>query len=172
VSETGGVWGTAIEVPGTAALNKGGSAQITSVSCAAAGNCSAGGQYEDAIFFFQAFVVSETGGVWGTAIEVPGTAALNAQGIGEITSVSCATAGDCSAGGYYADASFLSQAFVVSETGGVWGTAIEVPGTAALNASGVAEINSVSCATAGNCSAGGVYRDASAAYQAFVLSQT
>jgi hypothetical protein len=55
----GGTWGTAIEVPGIAALNKGGDADIASVSCATAGNCSAGGYYEDASGKTQAFVVSE-----------------------------------------------------------------------------------------------------------------
>src|SRR5260370_37896605 len=39
------VWGTAQEVPGTAALNRGGDAFIASVSCAAADNCGAGGGY-------------------------------------------------------------------------------------------------------------------------------
>ena len=51
-------------------------------------------------------------------------------------------------------------------------TAIEVPGTAALNQGGFAEIRSVSCATAGNCSAGGNYKDSSGLIQAFVVSQT
>ena len=97
-------------------------------------------------------------GTWGTAIEVPGTAALNQGGDAEIDSVSCASAGNCSAGGNYADSSGHGQAFVVSQTNGTWDTAIEVPGTAALNQGGDAEINSVSCASAGNCSAGGYYR--------------
>ena len=42
-----GSWGRAIEVPGLAALNKGGDAEVTSVSCASAGSCAAGGDYED-----------------------------------------------------------------------------------------------------------------------------
>jgi hypothetical protein len=171
VGETGGTWGTAIEVPGTAALNEGGDAQISSVSCATAGNCSAGGQYTDASGHVQAFVVRETGGTWGKAIEVPGTAALNEGGDAQISSVSCATAGDCGAGGQYTDASGDIQAFVVGETGGTWGTAIEVPGTAALNEGGDALISSVSCATAGNCSAGGQYTDASGDWQALVVSE-
>jgi hypothetical protein len=166
------VWGTAIEVPGTPALNVGGGAKVFSVSCVSAGNCSAGGQYEDATFFFQAFVVTEKNGVWGTAIEVPGTAALNnAEGVAETTSVSCASAGHCTAGGYYTDANFFLQPFLVTETDGVWGTAVQVPGTADLNAGGTAQISSVSCAPGGGCGAGGPYRDASSAYQAFVISQ-
>ena len=44
---SGGTWGEAREVPGLAALNQGGFANITSVSCASAGNCSAGGLYID-----------------------------------------------------------------------------------------------------------------------------
>ena len=77
VSEVNGTWRTAQEVPGTAALNAGGDAEITSVSCASAGNCSAGGSYTDSSGHLQAFVVSEVNGTWRTAKEVPGTAALN-----------------------------------------------------------------------------------------------
>ena len=38
-----GPWGQAIEVPGLGALNKGGDAGVSSVSCAPAGSCMAGG---------------------------------------------------------------------------------------------------------------------------------
>jgi hypothetical protein len=47
------------EVPGTAALNRGGSAWVSSVSCASAGNCSAGGSSRDG-FGSQAFVVNQS----------------------------------------------------------------------------------------------------------------
>ena len=223
VSEMNGTWGTAEEVPGTAVLNTGRNAVVTSVSCASAGNCSAGGYYNDgsgdagvrcqratapgapprrcpapppstragmpqiasvscgsagncsaggyygdSSVATQAFVVSETNGTWGTAEEVPGTAALNQGGNAQITSVSCGSAGNCSAGGTYSGSG--GQAFVVSEVSGTWGTAEEVPGTAALNTGGNAQISSVSCGAAGNCSAGGSYKDSSGGTQAFVVS--
>jgi len=171
VSQVNGTWHTAIEVPGTAALNRGGSADLTSVSCAAAGNCGAGGDYLDSSGHIQVFVVNQVNGTWHTAIEVPGTAALNQGGFAEIRSVSCAAAGKCGAGGFYIDSSGRDQAFVVSQVNGTWHTAIEVPGTAALNQGGDAEIFSVSCGAAGNCSAGGVYADSSGHTQAFVASQ-
>ena len=79
---SGGTWGKAKEVPGTVTLNSGGFAQLNSVSCASAGNCSAGGTYEDSSGHFQAFVVSQVGGTWGKAKEVPGTATLNQGGSG------------------------------------------------------------------------------------------
>ena len=141
------------------------------MSCGAAGNCSTGGSYKDSFGNFQAFVVSQTLGTWHTAIEVPGTAVLNRGRIAAIFSVSCGAAGNCSAGGFYTDSSGNRQAFVVSQNGGTWHTAIEVPGTAALNRLD-AVIASVSCASAGNCSAGGSYTDSSGRTQAFVVSQT
>lgn len=42
---TGGTWKAAQEVPGFPALNPGGFAEISSVSCAAPGDCAAGGYY-------------------------------------------------------------------------------------------------------------------------------
>jgi hypothetical protein len=182
VSQVNGIWGTAKEVPGTAALNKGGNAQIGglcnvagicgTVSCASAGNCSASGDYTDSSGHQQAFVVSQVSGTWGKAKEVPGTATLNTGGNAAINSVSCASAGNCSTGGTYKDSSGHFQAFVVSQVNGIWGTAKKVPGTATLNQGGGASIQSVSCAAAGTCSAGGQYTDSSGHSQAFVVSQT
>jgi hypothetical protein len=176
VNQTNGTWGTAEEVPGTAALNAGGRAQIHSVSCSSAGNCSAGGSYAssstDGVPTYQAFVVSETNGTWGKAKEVRGTASLNAGGYAEINSVSCSSAGNCVAGGDYTNGSAATEAFTVSEINGTWSTAKEVPGIAALNTNGLAQISSLSCPTAGNCSATGFYEDASFNDQAFVVSQT
>ena len=166
IRQTHGTWGTAREVPGTAALNLGGSAEITSVSCASAGNCSAGGQCRASpLGFYQVFVVNEVNGTWGTAEEVPGSAALNPGGIGQINSVSCGSAGNCSAGGYF-NGNSTETAFVVDETNGTWGTAQQVPGTTL----GTAEIDSLSCASAGNCSAGGSYTNSG--HQAFVVNET
>ena len=182
VSQVNGTWGTAKEVPGTGALNQGGSAQIGgqcaavgicgTLSCVSAGNCSASGTYTDSSGHQQAFVVSQVGGTWGKAREVPGTATLNTGGNAAVNGLSCASAGNCSAGGTYKDSSGHQQAFVVSQVGGTWGKAKEVPGTATLNTGGNAAINAVSCASAGNCSAGGQYTDSSGHTQAFVVSQT
>jgi hypothetical protein len=173
VSETGGTWGTAEEVPGTAALNAGDNAQVNSVSCSSAGNCSAGGYYASSTRSQQAFVVSETGGTWGMAQEVPGTATLNSGDSAQLVSVSCSSAGNCSAGGDYATSAPSLQAFVVKQTDGTWSTARQVPGLAALNTGDQAQFVSVSCSSAGNCSAGGYYYDTSSTHnEPFVVNQT
>jgi hypothetical protein len=56
-------------------------------------------------------------------------------------------------------------------SGSAWEKAEEVPGSAALNADGLAGVASVSCASPGECGAGGAYEDGSSHQQAFVDSQ-
>jgi hypothetical protein len=171
-------WGRAREVPGLAALNAGGGAQVSAVSCWHAGDCAAGGSYSDAGGKSQAFVVLETGGRWANAMEVPGTAALNAGGGAQVDALSCAPSGGCAAGGWYSDSGGHQQAFVVSETGGRWANAAEVRGSAALNVGGYARILSLSCSSAGNCGAGGWYQSKPRlpgsgynSFQAFVVAE-
>src|ERR1022692_1279649 len=126
-----GSWGRAIEVPGLGALNAG-DAGVSSVSCASAGNCAAGGYYQDRHGHQQGFVVSERNGRWGRAIEVPGLGALNQGGDAGVGSVSCASAGSCAAGGDYTDGDHHGQGFVAVEKNGRWGTAIGGPGLGGL----------------------------------------
>ncbi len=58
VSQVSGVWETAVEVPGVGTLNVG-CAYVGSVSCPAAGECSAGGGYQRRSGS-EGFVVSQT----------------------------------------------------------------------------------------------------------------
>src|SRR5215831_8137553 len=168
-----GTWGTAIEVPGLGALNQGGRAQLNSVSCGAAGNCAAVGSYTDGAGHAQALLVSETVGKWRNAVEVPGSEILNAGGGASADSVSCVSAGNCTAVGSYTDGAGRGQVFVVSETDGTWGTAIKMPGVGGLNRFGTPIVHdSVSCASAGNCGAVGGYRDGASRSQVFVVSET
>jgi hypothetical protein len=160
VDEKNGSWHNAIQVPGTAALQGTGGSWLYSVSCPTDGNCSAGGSYgqltEDG-GDTQPFVVDETNGTWGTAIEVPAAQNLN-HGLAQVETISCGAAGSCAAGGYYTDGGGTTQAFVVDETNGSWGSAIELPGTAGLNYTKYRDrVESISCAAAGSCVAAGYY---------------
>jgi hypothetical protein len=76
----------------------------------------ASGNYQDRAGFAQGWVVSERNGTWHKAIEVAGTAALNAGGEAGMESLSYASPGRCSAGGFYGDSHGRLQGFVVSET--------------------------------------------------------
>jgi hypothetical protein len=173
VTERNGSWGKAMEVPGLGRLNAGENAEVDSLSCAGAGDCSAGGQYTDSKRKVEAFVANERDGVWGEAIEVPGSARLNVRGEADIGTMSCTKPGDCTAGGEYGVKGPLSgaeQPMVVTERNGVWGKAIEVPGAARLNVTAEGQLDSVSCAKPGDCAAGGYYFGAEG-YEAFVVTQ-
>jgi len=169
---SGGTWASAVEVPGLAALNVNGYANVNSVSCTWGGYCTAGGYYTDSGNHGQAFVVSGRGGAWATAAQVPGLAALNTGKEAQVTSVSCTSAGNCAAGGEYLDNRGHARPFVVSERDGVWGTGLQVPGSASLNPHARAMVvSSVSCASAGNCAAGGWYTEGVDRDLVFVVTQ-
>src|SRR5258707_11095792 len=94
-SQGNGRWGTAIEVPGTAALNPAGDTEVSSVACAPAGNCTAGGSYEGRHGSFRAFVASQRNGRWDMVT-------LNAGGFAPVRAGSCASAGTLAGRGGYA----------------------------------------------------------------------
>jgi outer membrane protein OmpA-like peptidoglycan-associated protein len=122
-----------------------------SVSCSSAGNCAAAGYYDDANNHEQSFVDTETHGLWLPAVQIAGT--LNAGNASRASSISCSSPGNCSVSGYFKDALGVDQAYVASEVNFVWSSAIEVG--AIMNSGAGASLDSVSCATDGNCAAVG-----------------
>jgi len=167
--EKKGRWGRAVEMPGLAALTNGRYLFLVfSVSCSTAGNCAAGGLYTDRSGGGEGFAIAGRNGRWGRAVEVPGLGALNKDGDANVFSVSCGSAGNCAAGGYYADSDNMHQGFATAEKSGRWGRATEIPGLAALNLDGDAAVLSLSCTPAGNCTAGGTYEDRDGNGQGFV----
>jgi hypothetical protein len=167
--EQRGVWGHPAKVEGLPTPRYSVTlAGTVSVSCASPGNCSAGGLYGVG-YNSAAFVVSEKQGRWGPAERITGLPDLDASGTAEIESVSCGSPGNCGAGGFY-DTSTTQQAFVITERHGIWGAAEPVAGLAQLNTGGHAAIDSVSCASARNCVAGGYYSTETSS-QDFVVTQ-
>lgn len=158
-------WGNTAPVPGLDTLNKGKSAEPEALSCPSAGGCVLGGSYTDASGRTQAFVAGEKNGTWGPAIEVPGTAALNAGGNAVVTSVSCPAPGDCAAAGQYSPggraeggtAAPAAEAFVAMERGGTWGKATPLRGLARRNKGKSAGAAAVSCWAPGDCTVAGTY---------------
>lgn len=149
--ENQGVWRRAEEVPGSATISKGGTASLASLSCGAPGNCAAVGNTSAG-----PFVVNETNGTWGTAQLIPGLAALNrGKKVAEVSAVSCSAAGNCTLGGDYTDSAGRGQVYGATETGGTWGDAVQLPGTATTVKNGTGGVAYLSCASPGNCAAVG-----------------
>jgi hypothetical protein len=135
-------------------LNVGGTALTNSVSCASDGNCVVVGHYTDATGRWQPFFGEEKDGTWQNTSTVPGIAALDVGHFSDLQSVSCASAGNCAAIGFYTDASGTGQVFTIDEVNGTWGSAAKLPGPS--NQGIFSPQSIVSCWSAGNCTSGGV----------------
>ena len=160
LTETSGTWQTGIQAPLPANAETTPGVELSSVSCASAGDCSAVGYYVDSSASEPGLLLTETSGTWQTGIQAPLPAnADTTQGV-DLSSVSCASAGDCSAVGSYNDSvGSDGQGLLLTETSGTWQTGIQVPLPANANTTPMVDLSSVSCASAGDCSAVGSYYD-------------
>ncbi|MGO9976362.1 MAG: hypothetical protein ACLP01_26850, partial [Solirubrobacteraceae bacterium] len=133
-------------------------ANVDSVSCPSAGDCTAVGGYTDSSGNEQGLLLTETSGTWGGGVEalLPANAGANPQVF--LNSVSCASAGNCTAVGGYLDSSGGLQGLLLTETSGTWAQGVEasLPSNATLPFPTVT-LYQVSCSSAGDCSAVGVY---------------
>jgi hypothetical protein len=161
-SERGGRWRPATAIPGREALSQSDRVVAAQVSCGSANLCAAGGFYQPRVSkaAVQAWVATEIRGHWHAAEPVPGSIALN-TGTAAASAVSCSRT-SCLAGGYYTSKSHqgITSGFLVTEHGGTWGDAAQVPGLARLNTGGYARVTGVSCAPHGYCAAIGEYSSA------------
>jgi hypothetical protein len=159
LTETAGNWAAGIEatLPANAAVANQ-QVRLNSVSCTSAGNCIAVGSYSDGSDA-QALLLAQTAGNWENGVEaaLPANAAATGQAAG-LSSVSCGSAGNCSAVGGYQDNSGNGPGLLLTETAGTWGTGVEasLPPNAATTQQFV-DLTSVSCASPGNCGAVGTY---------------
>ena len=138
--------------PGLAALGKDEGAEVTSVSCGAAGSCVTGGYYSRGQIGERGSW-PRSGTVTGKGDRGAGPGGPGQGGYSGVGSVSCGSAGSCAVGGYYTFRGGDQGAFVATERNGRWAKAIAVPGLGALNKAGDAEVTSVSCGSAGSCAA-------------------
>jgi hypothetical protein len=154
--ERSGTWERGVE-PALPANGLGG--QLWDVSCVSAGNCTAVGAYGDGSGPGQGLLLDERSGRWKRGVQ----AALPANASGaELWAVSCASAGNCAATGWYGDSSGYRQGLLLDERHGRWARGVE----AALPANAQSNpdlsdifIGSVSCPSPGNCTAVGEYNN-------------
>jgi hypothetical protein len=161
--ERHGTWGSAATLPKLNAIAKGLPIQFNSISCGAPGDCAAVGEYAPGFDgdhpAATPFILTEHRGIWGSSVDPADTLALNVGFEGQAMSVSCPSAGNCAAGGYYTTQNPhfgppRGYAFLASEKHGVWGKAKPVAGIT-ITANTWAWVTTVSCWAAGDCEAGG-----------------
>ena len=146
-------------------------AELHSVSCASPGNCSAVGRYVDSADD-QGLLATRSAGTWAAGVK----AALPAGAAGApdvvVHSVSCTSAGDCSAVGDYKDTGGRRQGLLLTQASGTWATGVKATLPAGTDATSEAVTAAVSCTSPGNCSAVGRYTDADGDTQGLLLTQS
>lgn len=157
VSESGGSWEAAqvIQQPATSA-----SATLASVACTGPGSCVAVGESKNASTEKkEAVAATQTNGIWATAVTVPQPA--DATPNGGLDSISCPSAGECAATGWYQSENAHSfAAMAANDVGGTWTS----EGIALPTDAEYVRLY-VSCSTSGSCGASGFY------YESFPVSQ-
>ena len=171
LDENSGTWDAGVEasLPANAASNPPDSG-MGPVSCTSAGNCTAAGSYADTSQNYQAMMLDESSGTWAPAVEAPLPANAASNPYADPTSMSCPSVGNCTAVGTYTDATGAQQGVVYDETSGTW-TAEEAPLPADAASNPQVFLPSVSCASAGNCSAVGTYYDSAGAEVVLALDE-
>lgn len=162
VTETAGTWQRATPLRGTITLGWPADTQeVTALTCVAPGQCTALGAYgssanstDGAPVVAVPFAAAQVHGTWSAIHAIRG---LPAGAVALVTSVSCAAAGDCAAGGYWfanpngdEHTQGNDHAFLLTQTRRTWGRAQPVPGLAALG-SGDSKVEAVSCQPIGGC---------------------
>ena len=130
-------------------------ADLTTVSCGAAGSCVAGGRYDITGDDSQALIDVLSGGIW-TAVTSP-VPGLPGSNHGDVHGVTCTAATACVAVGDAANAVTHYQAFIDTLSGSTWtAVAAPLPTTATETASlRYSTLESVSCPAPGSCTAVG-----------------
>jgi hypothetical protein len=141
------------------------------VSCPASGNCELTGTDADVNGQIQAYAQQTNSGGEEAIQFLTSSTDLNVGGTALANSVSCASDGNCVVVGHYTDATGRWQPFIGEEKDGTWQDTIPVPGIAALDAGHFSDLQSVACASAGNCAALGFYTDASGTGQVLTTDE-
>ena len=127
------------------------------------------GDYYDSSNNDQGLLLTESSGAWRTGVEAPLPANANTNPKVFLSSVSCASPGNCTAVGSYINSSGKQQGLLLTENSGTWGAGVQAPLPAGATTAGLA---AVSCASAGNCSAVGDYTDSAGTLQGLLLSES
>ncbi len=146
-------------------------ASISSVACPAAGACVAVGSYQAQGGQPLGLLLNQAAGLWTGSTEAPLPAPAGNDPNVYLSSVACASAGNCATVGDYFDNLARQQGMVMNLRGGRWRPPLHItlpPGSAG---NPHVTLNAVACSTPGNCTAVGSYFNAVAQPQAIVLSE-
>ena len=124
---------------------------LNGVSCPSASRCVAAGFYLPSGQGDQGLLLTDSGGTW-TAAQAPPIAGQKNGAL--LQGVSCSSADDCLAVGWFEDSDTLMEGDLLTDAGGSW-TAAQAPAPAGLTPTPTVGLFGVSCASAASCVASG-----------------
>jgi hypothetical protein len=148
------------------------SAGLFATACTGAGSCTAGGDYQAAGRPIEPMVATQSHGRWSPGIGLRLPAGAATQPYAQVNGIACRSAGNCVAvGDYEYGRSNSLQAFLATESRGVWARAFtpRLPVNAAAPVS--AQLEAVACLHDGSCVAVGSYQDSSGNAQTMTLAK-
>src|ERR1700691_5314667 len=113
--------------------------------------------------------VNDIAGAWAVSSPVQfGSGVQSTAPNTALRSVSCSSAGNCTAVGLFNDVSGANKAFVVTESGGTWSSAAPTNLSSALQSNPTnSNFNAVSCTSNGDCAALGEFTSSSGTSESF-----
>jgi hypothetical protein len=144
---------------------------LQGVACPGPGSCVAIGSYTDKAHHSEPMAVTEVDGHWTRATELtmPANAAANPDTF--LVGLACPRRGYCVATGSYNVSAGADEGLGLTESYGRWRRGAEIKAPA--NASGLdANVDSVSCVTAGSCVAIGHYEIKPSQYGAIAVTES
>lgn len=164
----GGQW-LVRAVPAVAGALPGSLTTLSSISCAAAGQCAAVGRYADSSGHYQGLLARLSGGQWRTS-KAPLPADAGSDPVGDLEWVSCVSAGQCTAVGAYVDRNGARALVLEVLSGGQWrASRAPLPGNAASDP--MAYLGYVTCLDARDCTAVGNYSTSLGGTQGLILRE-
>jgi hypothetical protein len=157
--ESNGSWALGVKLSPPANVASGNfSPSLTGISCTSVGYCVAVGGYKstEATAIRRGVIFTETAGVWSARQAPSDPQESQTTGGDALGTVSCTSAGNCLAGGFYVDTNSSGQPMVDQETDGSWATPVELPqpsGSQGLPSAAV----KVACTSQANCVAATQY---------------
>ena len=147
---------------------------LKAVDCPATQECAAVGSFRDSSGHRHAFAQLMTAGTWATAVPVvlPAGSESVASPDSWFSSISCASAGNCTAAGVFTDVQGRNRGMVATMVAGVWATAIPFSSADESVLGPDSFVADVSCPAADGCVAVGQFNDTSGNTRPFAMDMT
>jgi len=172
VAEVNGTWQRAAEITFAQTTNFNPFVTPNQIDCSSAGNCSGVGSFIDVNGVAQGFLINQVRGAWSRAVTLTLPANASAYSGASLSEVACAGA-SCAVLGTYLTSTGATEALSARDINGTWLRADELtmPAGAATNPHAfLYGFSGIACAKAGNCAAGGQYRDSAGNYEGFLAN--